>query len=189
MFDITQDIKGIGLYLTNCMSQEDIDKIIELSKSPNLKTEEARIGHYVSVSKHTTGEEAFIFEKVNEAIEKAMDVYVDYYGLDLNDYTMADKVYWIKTWHVGIGIGHHQDSWEADGKEMVPAVTVLLYLSSDYEGGETIFVDTPFKDNPEKDIAIKPVAGSMIAFQAQVMHRVSTVTGGTRISTDINYMS
>jgi predicted 2-oxoglutarate/Fe(II)-dependent dioxygenase YbiX len=188
MFDITQEINGIGLYLTNCLSQEDIDLILKHSQSPKLKRERMRIGEFTELSRHTKGEEAIAYEKVNAAIEKAMDIYIEYYGLNLDDYTMADKVYWIKVWDVGVGIGHHQDSWEHNGKEMVPAVTVLLYLSSDYEGGETIFVNEPLKDDPEKDLAIKPVAGSMIAFQSQIMHRVSPVTAGVRISTDINYM-
>jgi len=190
MFDIDQDIKGIGLYLKNCMSQEDMDLIINLSKSPNLKQDHCRIGDYAEVSSHTKGDEAIIFQKVHAAIEKAMDIYIDYYSLNLNDYKLLDPiVYWIKTWDIGMGIGHHSDSWESDGETLVPAMTVLLYLSSDYEGGEVIFLHELNKENAEKDLKIKPIAGSMIVFQSQVAHKVNVVTGGTRISTDINYMA
>lgn len=189
MFEIQQEIKDIGLYLTDCLTQEEVDLIVNLSKSPEFEIKSCRIGPYVEVSAHTKGEKKIIFEKIDFAVEKAMGIYLNHFGLKAEDYKVSDKVYWIKTWEIGMGIGHHSDSWDADGEELVPAVTVLLYLSSDYEGGEIVIIDEPGKNNPEKDLSIKPVSGSMIVFKSQTVHKVNPVLSGIRISTDIPYMN
>ena len=132
---------------------------------------------------------------------RSMEVYANHFGLDINEYTMMDKpVYWIKTYDVGAYIGNHSDSWEShDGKTLVPAISIVLYLSSDFEGGELVFVDKDsvfevFEDTGitinknEKDIVIKPSSGHIAIFDSHVIHKVNPVISGNRISTDIVYM-
>lgn len=132
---------------------------------------------------------------------KSMEVYTKHFGLDINNYTMAKQVYWIKTYDIGAFIGYHSDSWESDGETIVPAVSIVLYLSSNFEGGELVFVkgdDLVFVDkdsihkNPnlqkDNDIVIKPSAGHVAIFDSNVVHKVNPVISGTRISTDITYL-
>lgn len=217
MFEIKQVIKDCGLYLSNCISQDDIDEIMELSKSDLLEVGSSRLGSHVVIDDGTEwrdflakyeGDELAearnvsnkVFKKIYPVMVKAMQIYTNYFGLDINEYTMTKPVFWIKTYDIGANIGIHSDSWESDGgKTLVPAVSIVLYLSSDFEGGELVFVDddstfltvadmgiTINKD--EKDISIKPSAGHLAVFDSHSIHKVKHVISGTRISTDITYM-
>lgn len=53
-------------------------------------------------------------------------------------------------------------------------ISILVYLNSDFEGGELVF--------PEFDLTIKPEAGDMLMFPCghQYSHYVTPVTSGTR---------
>jgi predicted 2-oxoglutarate/Fe(II)-dependent dioxygenase YbiX len=216
MFEIVQEIKDCGLYLGNCISQEDIDELLELSKSDLLEKGSSRLGAHVVIEKGSDWHEYLkvykgkewqdalsvsnkIFSKIHPVMIKAMEVYTDHFDLDINEYTMTDPPYWIKTYDIGANIGHHSDSWESDGETLVPSVSIVLYLSSDFEGGELVFID---KDSvhlevldmgiaikkDEKDISIKPSAGHVAIFNSNSIHAVKPVISGTRISTDITYM-
>lgn len=219
MFEIVQEIKDFGLYLENCISQEDINEILELSKSDLLEKGTSRLGSHVVIHEGNEWHEYLkiyqdqedgedlkiskeVFKKINPVMVKAMEVYTKHFGLDINNYTMAKQVYWIKTYDVGAFIGYHSDSWESDGETIVPAVSIVLYLSSNFEGGELVFVekdDLVFldKDSVHKeiskaqnsnDIVIKPSAGHVAIFDSNAVHRVNPVISGTRISTDITYL-
>lgn len=217
MFEIKQVIQDYGLYLENCISQEDIDELLELSKSDLLEKGSSRLGTHVVVDEGIEWRDFFngynivnqrksseisnkIFTKIYPVMVKAMEIYTDHFGLDINEYTMTKPIFWIKTYDIGANIGNHSDSWESsDGKTLVPAVSIVLYLSSDFEGGELVFVDKDstfsviadmgitIKEN-EKDISIKPSAGHVAIFDSNVVHKVEEVISGTRISTDITYM-
>jgi predicted 2-oxoglutarate/Fe(II)-dependent dioxygenase YbiX len=207
MFNIEQQIKDYGLYLSNCISQEDIDYILYLSKSDGLNKGTSRLGsHTVIAHEEITWSEALeisnkVFAKIHPVMIKSMEIYCRHLGLDINEYTMMPKpTYWIKTYDIGANIGNHSDSWESeDGKTMVPAISIVLYLSSDFEGGELVFVDkdSVFKvfsdtgvtvNQNEKDIIIKPSSGHIAIFDSNVIHKVNPVLSGNRISTDIVYM-
>jgi predicted 2-oxoglutarate/Fe(II)-dependent dioxygenase YbiX len=217
MFEIEQVIKDYGLYLSNCISKEDIEEVLELCKSDLLEIGSSRLGSHVVIDDGTEWRDFLakykedelaearnisskVFKKIYPVMVKAMETYTDYFGLDINEYTMTKPVFWIKTYDVGANIGIHSDSWESDGGQtLVPAVSIILYLSSDFEGGELVFVD---KDstfsvildmgitikNDEKDILIKPSAGHVAIFDSHTQHKVNEVISGTRISTDITYM-
>lgn len=219
MFKIVQEIKDIGLYLENCISQEDIDELLELSKSELLERGTSRLGAHVVIHEgnewheylkkyhnQEDGEELKIskeaFKKIHPVMVRAMEIYTNHFGLDMNKYTMAKPVYWIKTYDVGAFIGYHSDSWESDGETIVPAVSIVLYLSSNFEGGELVFVekddlvfenkDSVYKSIPSlqknNDIVIKPSAGHVAIFNSNTVHKVNPVISGTRISTDITYL-
>jgi predicted 2-oxoglutarate/Fe(II)-dependent dioxygenase YbiX len=217
MFEILQEIEDFGLYLGNCISKEDIEEILELSKSDLLEKGSSRLGPHVVVDdgtewrdylkdfteseRHQISEvSSKIFNKIHPVMIKAMEIYTSHFGLDMNEYTMTKPPYWIKTYDIGANIGKHSDSWEStDGKTLVPAVSIVFYLSSDFGGGELVFVDKDsikffaadigltIEEN-EKDIVIKPSAGNLVVFDSSIIHRVNEVTSGTRISTDITYM-
>lgn len=209
--NVIQQIKNYGLHLDNCMSQEDIDYILDLCKSETLIRGSSRLGaHTVIEHEEIESHEGLeisnkIFAKINPMMVKSMKFYTNYFGLDMNKYVMSKPAYWIKTYDVGASIGHHTDSWESeDGKTMVPSVSIVLYLSSDFEGGEITFIDeenkaeinlqqslgnSEHKTKTDNDITIKPLSGQVMIFDANVTHAVKEVISGKRISTDITYMN
>jgi predicted 2-oxoglutarate/Fe(II)-dependent dioxygenase YbiX len=212
MFNIVQEIKDYGLYLRNCISQEDIDELLNLSKSELLEKGTSRLGAHTVIDgnewsprqedaeKIKISKEAF--KKIHPVMIRAMEIYTNHFGLDMGKYTISIPVYWIKTYDVGAFIGYHSDSWDSDGETIVPAVSIVLYLSSDFEGGELGFVekddlvfvdkDSIHKDpslQKNNDIVIKPSAGHVAIFDSQRWHYVNPVISGTRISTDITYLN
>jgi predicted 2-oxoglutarate/Fe(II)-dependent dioxygenase YbiX len=217
MFEIAQKIDNYGLYLSNCISQEDIDELLEISKSDLLEKGSSRLGSHVVIDDGIGWRDFYkgysmadqrksseisnkVFQKLYPVMVKSMEVYTSHFGLDINDYTMTKPIFWIKTYDVGANIGNHSDSWEShDGKTLVPAVSIVLYLSSDFEGGELVFIDKDSVffvnkdtgvtvDKNEKDIIIKPSAGHVAIFDSNKIHKVKQVISGARISTDITYM-
>jgi hypothetical protein len=209
--NIVREIKDYGLYLDNCLSQEDINYILDLCKSKELPTGSSRLGSHTIISfievESSEGIEISnkIFEKIHPVMVNSMKFYTNHFGLDMNNYVMSKPAYWIKTYDIGASIGHHTDSWDSeDGKVMVPSVSIVLYLSSDFEGGEITFIDeenkteinfqqslgnSEHKTNTDNDITIKPSAGQVMIFDSNVTHAVKEVIGGKRISTDITYMN
>lgn len=61
------------------------------------------------------------------------------------------------------------------GKPVVPKLTALLYLNSDYQGGEINFT--------KENICIKPEPGSVIIFPSTLQHEVKRLESGNRYMT------
>lgn len=83
-------------------------------------------------------------------------------------------------WDVGSSANPHSDNSDFDGNPTEGFDNLkyvgILYLNSDYEGGDLYF--------PEHDISIHPNAGSMYIFSGGVenIHGVTEITAGTRYS-------
>lgn len=83
-------------------------------------------------------------------------------------------------WDVGSSANPHSDNSDFEGNPTAGFDNLkyvgILYLNSDYEGGDLFF--------PEHDISIHPNAGSMYIFSGGVenIHGVTEITGGTRYS-------
>jgi len=80
-------------------------------------------------------------------------------------------------------MGIHNDvinypSGELKGLAGSPKISILLYLSGDFEGGEIVF-------QSEKEIVIKPSAGDAIVFNSEKMHYVNKLISGSRIVVDL----
>jgi hypothetical protein len=181
MFEINKEIKDYGLYLNNCISKQDIDYILFMSKLIDEPNGDQRAVSYVNIAGGGTKEQVAVFNKINPVIKKSMQIYVDHFGYNIEEYKFPVEDCFVKTFKLGIGIGSHSDTWEPTAGEPVPSVTVVLYLSSDYEGGEFVFQDEV------EEINIKPSAGDVLVFKSNIMHRVTPVISGTRIATDMFY--
>jgi hypothetical protein len=83
-------------------------------------------------------------------------------------------------WEVGSSANPHSDNSDFDGNPSEGFDNLkyvgILYLNSDYEGGDLYF--------PEHEISIHPNAGSMYIFSGGVenIHGVTEITSGTRYS-------
>jgi hypothetical protein len=188
MFEIQRVIEDYGIYLKNCLSQEDIDFIVSKSKDPSMVIKEQRAVYYVEVADDSTEKEIEIFNKVHSVMQKAMAVYTDNFKESIEDYTVTAKSYLIKTWKTDVSIGDHSDTWDPKNGEAVPYVTVVLYLSSDFEGGEFVFRNGYIENEKDTKISIKPAAGDILVFKSNISHWVNPVISGTRIATDLFYL-
>ena len=187
MFNISKQFDDYGMYLKDCISQEDIDFIVSVSKDTSLPTGKQRAVSYVEVSNKGTIKGIEAFNKIHPVIKKALEVYAKHFNINIEKYTIYEG-YLIKTWHIGIGIGPHSDIWESKDGEPVASITIVLYLSSDYDGGEFVFAKGYTEDKRANKIFIKPEAGDILVFKSGISHWVEPVTRGTRIAVDNFYL-
>ena len=90
-----------------------------------------------------------IYKRINPPIVLASKHYAYKKGIDIGRLSPNS----ISKYDVGKFMGPHVDSY---GDEREPVLSVVLYLNSDYEGGELYF--------PNQDIKIKPETGSAVVF-------------------------
>lgn len=199
MFDISKEInrpQGNALHLVNCI--ENADKIVDLYQRSTIELKDTRIGKY---RVYHTGlkniDDQFVFNEISRVTRAATEKFCEYYKRNISEYIVEDEVYWIKTWDFDVNIGLHSDSWEDDGEVKVPSLTVVLYLTEDFEGGEIGFPkdivvvnEPPYFEtrNPDLDEIIKPKTGDILVFDSKMIHYVNKVTSGLRIATDLAYM-
>jgi hypothetical protein len=168
------------LYLKNCISEEDINFIVSTLNDPSMTLGDQRAVSFVNAGMSGPEKEIEIFKKIHPVMKKSMEVYANHFNKNIGEYQILAEDYFIKTFKLGLNIGPHCDSWESKNGELVPHVTAILYLSSDYDGGEFVFTD--------KKYSIKPKAGDIIIFESNIMHHVNPLISGTRVSTDILFL-
>ena len=84
----------------------------------------------------------------------------------------------------GMRFAPHRDGAFVRDQHEMSFYTFLVYLSDDFEGGETTFFTKP-------EIQINPVKGHAVLFQHPLVHEGSVVTSGVKYvaRTDIMYRS
>jgi len=113
-----------------------------------------------------------VFMDVNSKLEEAVTAV---YGK-----TVTPSSIHAQKWDVGSSANPHSDNSDFDGNPTKGFDNLkyvgILYLNSDYEGGDLYF--------PEHKISIHPNSGSMYIFSGGVenIHGVTEITSGTRYS-------
>lgn len=113
-----------------------------------------------------------VFMEVNAKLEEAVSAV---YGK-----TVTPSSIHAQKWDVGSSANPHSDNSDFDGNPTEGFDNLkyvgILYLNSDYEGGDLFF--------PEHGISIHPNAGSMYIFSGGVenIHGVTEIISGTRYS-------
>ena len=77
-----------------------------------------------------------------------------------------------------------------DASDGVPrTATLLTYLSDDFDGGETRFVEPPQDGQPTRGPTVTPHVGDVLIFTHPVLHEGNTVTKGRKyvLRTEVMY--
>lgn len=118
------------------------------------------------------------YSDIHEAMLKAADLFLSLDGRNISDYEYKDRFYKILQWHTPMeAMGQHSDQWEENGQPVIPDISLVMYFTDDFEGGELMFKGF--------DRAIKPQAGDIAVFNSHVSHGVSEVPAGRRITTQL----
>jgi predicted 2-oxoglutarate/Fe(II)-dependent dioxygenase YbiX len=181
MFDISKKLGNYGLYLTNCIL--NIDKI--LSVCDTLEKNDTRIGSYVLVDQRKNLID--IWNDIDRVMKKSMLIYANTFNKNINNYIPFQDSYSITTWNVGEDIGFHTDSWIQDGITQTPSISIILYFTDNFKGGELVFPNK-IHESSNLDLVIKPKAGSVAIFESNTLHRVNTLESGLRVTTGLNFM-
>ena len=203
MFEVINDYGKSALHLKDCLSKEECDRLIEFGK---LNPIEKRIGYaevaggrYLESSANITLEKnKDLLNLLHQRTLEAAKIYLNKHQLDPSLYefntTNKNKVsFTIKTWKIGGFIGHHIDSYKYnDGTSVQPEISVIVYLTDNFVGGDLVLLSADdcidgklVNHNENLDQIIKPIAGSMVVIDSRVLHKVTRVVSGTRISTDV----
>jgi hypothetical protein len=169
-FNIVEKIKLRAMHLSNCL--EDVEKIVSDldSKKWTKDTDPVGVGSLAFI----TPDEPW-YNQINDAMNQAASIFLSNTGRDISDYTYKFDFHRIVRWETKHKpITDHKDVWDPKGDEKVPALTLVLYLTDDYEGGIFRF--------PLLDKAIKPSAGDIIIFNSDTVHAVDEYLGGNRIT-------
>ena len=157
-----------GIYILDCVDQKHIDLICDLENRLDLidQSKYIRSGFTISDDELST--------YLTTHIDAAIMLYINKSNKNISEYIARDS-YALSSWKLGIALPPHIDTIKYPDKEThTPrsAINALVYLTDDYEGGEITF--------PELDMVIKPKAGSVVVFDADLMHGVNAVKSGMR---------
>lgn len=164
--------------IPNFVSQEVAKSMVEYFKKEDRWGETAFDGSHGAptqmgyVKPSDFGLDDNIFDLVNDKLGKAVSVVY-------NKNVTPSSIH-AQKWEVGSFAKVHSDNSDFEGNPSKGFDDLkyvgILYLNSDYEGGELYF--------PEHDISIHPNAGSMYIFSGGIenIHGVTEITKGTRYS-------
>lgn len=78
---------------------------------------------------------------------------------------------------------------EKDRKELESRITFMIYLSDDFEGGQTVFDYKNEENNTIQKIEIQPKAGTALCFVHEIKHEGTPVPQGTKyvLRSDVMY--
>jgi predicted 2-oxoglutarate/Fe(II)-dependent dioxygenase YbiX len=200
MFEILNDYGKNALHLKDCLSKEECEKIIEYGKANpvqrRISYSEVAGGRYLESSGELDVKAKDVFDLLDQRTEQAARIYLNKNELDSSFYnfvTEKEKMsFTIKTWNIGGAIGNHRDSYKYSyGTIVEPEISVVVYLTDDFTGGDLVLLSADdcidgdlVNYNKDLDQTIRPIAGSMVVIDSKVIHKVTPVISGIRISTD-----
>jgi hypothetical protein len=155
--------KGLNINFEPSSVLGDIDNKIN---SQNLirTSSNINITSYVHKNEHLKS----IDKKCNNIIDSALEKYKELFLIDTEIFNVEG--FQLLRYGVGGQYKAHHDAYPAVKR----AVSVLIYLNDDYEGGEIEFINF--------DLKIKPKAGTLILFPSNYpyKHIAHPVTSGTK---------
>ena len=175
--DILPGVDGmpIAIHFSNCINEtESIISALEGNNwTEDLDQGGDLIGSFTSLSEKNPD-----YVKIHQAMMKAAAMFLAKTERDISDYYQRFNFFKIVKWEsVSRSMGEHADAWEVDGEKIVPDVSLVMYLTGDFEGGNITF--------SKFDKKIKPSAGDIIVFDSTTMHGVDKYLGGRRITTQL----
>jgi hypothetical protein len=169
---------NVMLFPNDITDPESVVEAVSLKEwSHKLKQNGESLGYSCFIDKNSDPE---ISKDLSEKCFNAAKIFLSKTNRNISDYNNpVESFMFVKYPESGAKhMSSHPDRWlDENGKEVIPDITILLYLTSDYEGGNLNFDDL--------DIHIKPAAGNIVIFDSSLNHSVDAILGGRRINTQM----
>jgi hypothetical protein len=169
---------NVMLFPNDITDPENIVEAVNSKEwSHKLKQNGESLGYSCFIDKNSDPE---IYKDLTEKFLSAATIFLSKTNRNISDYKKpAEAFMFVKYPESGAKhMSSHPDKWlDENGKDVIPDITILLYLTSDYEGGNLNFDDL--------DIHIKPEAGNIVIFDSSINHSVDAILGGRRINTQM----
>jgi predicted 2-oxoglutarate/Fe(II)-dependent dioxygenase YbiX len=173
----TMDVEGmpIAIHFANCIDETEsfVSALDGNDWKDDLNQDGTKIGSFTFITDKNPE-----YAKIHESMMKAAEKFLSRTERNISDYNQRFDFYKIVRWEsVSRFMGEHADAWEVDGEKIVPDISLVMYLTDDFEGGKVTF--------SKFDKRIKPTAGDIIAFNSTTMHGVDPYLGGRRMTTQL----
>jgi len=170
-FNVVDKLGSSVIHFSNCL--DDPEKIVSALESKHWKddnTPENKIGSIAFF-----GESEIEYKQILSAMTEAATIFLSSTNRDIADYVPGFNYGKVVRWETKFKtLPRHVDAWNEDGERITPDITLTMYLTSDYDGGEIVFNSF--------DKAIKPIAGDIIAFDSDTWHSTEPFLGGRRMT-------
>jgi hypothetical protein len=159
--------------VSNCLTNPE--SILSVIKDNNWKTDTRINGDILGYSCFFYAPDPEYYE-IHEAMMKAAEIYLSNSNRDISDYEQRYDIYKVFKWNTPMdSMSDHTDTWEQDSEQVTPDISLVMYFTNDYDGGELKI------DGSE----IKPDSGDIVVFDSDTLHGVNEVLGGRRITTQL----
>jgi hypothetical protein len=170
-FNIIENINSSIMHISNCL--EDPEKIVSALKDKEWKgdrSSEGKIGPFTFFR-----EPDLEYKEIFDAMMQVGTIFLSNANKNIADYETRYKFHKVVSWEVSPStLVQHQDRWVTRGEQVSPEISLSMYLTDDYEGGEVTF------SSFEK--TIKPTAGDVLVFNSNILHGTEPYLGGRRMT-------
>lgn len=118
------------------------------------------------------------YHHIHQSMIRAADIFLLSTHRSIDDYEVRYQSYKIFKWQTPMGqMDQHSDGWMDEDKSVIPDISLVMYFTDDFDGGELIFGGLGKE--------IKPKAGDIAIFDSNIEHGVNPVLDGIRITTQL----
>jgi hypothetical protein len=170
-FNIVEKSGSSLMHISKCL--DDPEKIVSALAPKEWKgdrAEEGKIGPFTFFREPEPE-----YYEILDAFMQAATLFLSSTDRDIKDYERRHPFHRVVSWEVSPStLVQHQDRWVTKGEQVNPEISLSMYLTDDYEGGELVFSTLGKK--------IKPSAGDILAFDSNTLHGTETYLGGRRMT-------
>lgn len=170
-FNIVEKVGSSLMHISSCL--DDPEKIVSALSPKEWKgdrAEEGKIGPFTFFREPEPE-----YYEILDAFMKAAEIFLSSTNRDISDYEKRNTFHRVVSWEVSPStLVQHQDRWVTKGEQVSPEISLSMYLTDDYDGGELVFSTFGKK--------IKPSAGDILVFNSDTLHGTETYLGGRRMT-------
>jgi hypothetical protein len=170
-FNIVEKIDSSLMHISNCL--EEPEKLLSALESKTWKKDlgiDTTIGSFCMIREPEPE-----YDQIFDVMRKAAAVFLSNTDRDISDYAEKYTFHRVVRWEKESStLVQHLDRWVTKGEQITPEITLVMYLTDDYEGGEVYFSSF--------DKKIKPSAGDILAFNSNTLHGTEPYLGGRRMT-------
>ena len=169
------DSEALLWEVADVYSQPECDRLIEFieQSSPQLATNNSTFRNPDRVIKDDPQIAGDLFSRLQPHLPKQIE---NFRLIGLNERLRLYR------YRPGQSFSAHMDHWYQPNDTQITLLTILLYLNSDFVGGETKFME-------QLEASITPQTGAVAIFQHKIRHEGAKVIRGTKylLRTDVIY--
>ena len=175
IFDPIEVIDIGAMVISNCI--DETERIISHFETniceEDFRADGSKIGYRYFIDESNPE-----YHHIHQSMIRAADIFLLSTQRSIHDYEVRYPSYKIFKWQTPMGqMDQHSDGWMDEDKLVIPDISLVMYFTDDFDGGELIFGGVGKE--------IKPKAGDIAIFDSNVQHGVNSVLDGTRITTQL----